>query len=203
MTAKSGRNLLSFGDRRRGRIGLLGGSFNPAHGGHLHLTLEAMKRLRLDEVWWLVSPQNPLKSAADMAPLAERLAGAERVAAHPRIHVTDLERRLGTTRSARTLALLTQRYPNVRFAWLMGADNLAQMPKWWHWTRIFKCVRVAVFDRSPYSYAALAGVAAQRFGQARTARPAELWRRTTPAWSYIAMRRHPASATALRQLAKR
>ncbi len=203
MTARSGRSLPRFGDRREGRIGLLGGSFNPAHDGHLHLTLEALKRLGLDEVWWLVSPQNPLKSARGMAPLAQRLAQARAVAAHPRILVTDLERNLGTARSARTLEILHRRYPRLRFVWLMGADNLAQMPKWWRWTRIFEAVRVAVFDRSPYSYTALAGVAAQRFGQARTARPADLWHRATPAWSYIAMRRHPASATALRQLANR
>lgn len=207
MTAKSGRSgrasLPPFGDRRRGRIGLLGGSFNPAHAGHLHLSREALKRLGLDQVWWLVSPQNPLKSARGMAPLAQRLAAAGQTAADdPRIVATDLERQLGTARSARTLALLRERYPNLAFVWLMGADNLAQVPKWWRWTRIFKTVRVAVFDRSPYSYAALAGAAAQRFGQARTGHTRRIWRRTVPAWTYIAMRRHPASATALRNAAK-
>lgn len=212
MTARSGRNaapgdsgpcdagrLPPFGDRRARRIGLLGGSFNPAHPGHLHVSREALKRLRLHEVWWLVSPQNPLKSAHGMAPLAARLAAARAVAAvDPRILVTDVERRLGTARSARTLAALARRYPNLRFVWLMGADNLAQMPAWWRWTRIFQTVRVAVFDRTPYSYGALAGAAAQRFAKARVGCPAALWRRAMPAWSYIAMRRHPASATALR-----
>ncbi len=195
MTARLGRDLPPLGDRRRLRIGLLGGSFNPAHEGHLHVSREALKRLRLDQVWWLVSPQNPLKSAGGMASLDKRLAGARTMAAHPKIVVTDVERRLGTTRTARTLALLAKRYPNLSFVWLVGADNLAQMPQWWRWTHIFKAVRVAVFDRSPYSYKALAGAAAKRFGQARTA---SLWRNTAPAWTYIAMRRHPASATALR-----
>ncbi len=202
MTATSGRDLPAFGDRRRRRIGLLGGSFNPAHEGHLHLSREALKRLGLDEVWWLVSPQNPLKSAAGMAPLSQRLAGARKMAGDPRIKVTDLERRLGARRTARTLDALTARFPALRFVWLMGADNLAQMPHWWRWTQIFKAVRVAVFDRSPYSYGALAGAAAKRFGRARVSRAATLWRRMTPAWTYIAMRRHPASATAIRQAQK-
>jgi nicotinate-nucleotide adenylyltransferase len=142
-----------------------------------------------------VSPQNPLKGAKGMAAFEQRLDGARRAAHHPKIVVTDLERRLGTTRTARTLALLAKRYPNLSFVWLMGADNLAQMPQWWRWTHIFRAVRVAVFDRSPYSYKALAGAAATRFGAARTA---GLWNRPLPAWTYIAMRRHPASATALR-----
>jgi nicotinate-nucleotide adenylyltransferase len=206
VTAKSGRstgrNPPPFGDRRRRRIGLLGGSFNPAHDGHLHLSREALKRLRLDEIWWLVSPQNPLKSTEEMAPLAARLDGARRIATDPRILVTDLEQRLGTTRTARTLTALGKRFPGLRFVWLMGADNLAQMPHWWRWTQIFRAARVAVFDRSPYSYGALAGAAAGRFGQARVAEPATVWHRTAPAWTYIAMRRHPASATAIRQSAK-
>lgn len=163
----------------------------------MHLSTEALKRLGLDAVWWLVSPQNPLKSRHGMAPLADRLEGAQNLAG-PRIIATDLERRLGETRSARTLARLVLHYPNMRFVWLMGADNLAQMPKWWRWPLIFRAVRVAVFDRSPYSYKALAGAAAQRFTKARTSRPRSLWRKGTPAWTYIAMRRHPASATALR-----
>lgn len=202
MTARSGRDIPAFGDRRQGRIGLLGGSFNPAHEGHLHLSREALRRLNLDAVWWLVSPQNPLKSTAGMAPLSSRLAGARKVASDPRIVATDLERRLGTARTARTLAALTARFPGLRFVWLMGADNLAQMPHWWRWMRIFKAVRVAVFDRSPYSYGALAGAAAQRFRQARVSRAATLWQRAAPAWTYIAMRRHPASATAIRNAQK-
>lgn len=195
MTARFGRNIPPFGDRRRQRIGLLGGSFNPAHDGHLHLTGEALKRLCLNQVWWLVSPQNPLKSSRGMAPLDERLARARQMAAHPKIVVTDVERRLGAARTASTLALLAKRYPNMSFVWLMGADNLAQMPRWWRWAQIFRAVRVAVFDRSPYSYKALAGAAAQRFAQARTR---SIWRHRLPVWTFVAMRRHPASATAIR-----
>ena len=179
------------------RVGLLGGSFNPAHDGHLHISVEAKKRLDLDQVWWLVSPQNPLKPVKDMATFDARLKRAGEVACESFIVVTDLEQRLGVTRTARTLQILAERYPNVDFVWLMGADNLAQMPRWWRWTEIFHAARVAVFDRSPYSYRALAGAAAQRF--ARVGKPERLWSRETPTWTYVAIRRHPASATALRQ----
>ena len=152
MTAKSGRKTFSapppsFGDRRRRRVGLLGGSFNPAHDGHLHISREALKALKLHQVWWLVSPQNPLKPAKGMAPLTKRLDTARAIARDPRILVTDLECRLGVNRTALTLKQLARRYPNISFVWLMGADNLAQTPRWWRWTRIFHTTRVAIFDR--------------------------------------------------------
>ncbi|MEQ9448844.1 MAG: nicotinic acid mononucleotide adenylyltransferase, partial [Rhodospirillaceae bacterium] len=104
----------------------------------------------------------------------------------------------GTDRTVSTLRALSRRFPNIRFVWLMGADNLAQIPKWRRWTRIFHMVRVAVFDRSPYSYAALAGSAARRFAQVRARRPLSIWFRSPPSWTYLAIRRHPASATELR-----
>jgi nicotinate-nucleotide adenylyltransferase len=205
VTAKRGPNTAfaptppPFGDRRRRRVGILGGSFNPAHEGHLHISREALKRLGLHQVWWLVSPQNPLKSARGMTALDKRLAAAKAVARRERrIVVSALEQCLGETRTALTLKTLTRRYPALKFVWLMGADNLAQMPRWWRWTRIFHTARVAVFDRSPYSYGALAGAAARRFAQARTRRSSTIWFRLPPAWTYVAIRRHPASATALR-----
>jgi nicotinate-nucleotide adenylyltransferase len=192
-----------FGDRRRQRVGILGGSFNPAHAGHLHISREALKQLGLHQVWWLVSPQNPLKSARDMGPLAKRLESARSLATDRRILVTALECRLGTTRTVSTLSALARRYPRLDLVWLMGADNLAQMPRWWTWMRLFATARVAVFDRSPYSYRALAGAAAQRFAKVRVRRPATIWCRLPPVWTYIALRRHPASATELRANAAR
>src|SRR5262249_1769433 len=155
--------LPSFGDRRRLRIGLLGGSFNPAHDGHLHISRAALRWLGLDQVWWLITPQNPLKSRKDMAALDRRLARAQTIAAEPRVIATDVERKLGTTRTAATLRRLRQHYPRLEFVWLMGADNLWQVPRWWRWTAIFRTVRVAVFPRAPYSYRARANLAAQRF----------------------------------------
>lgn len=182
------------------RIGLLGGSFNPAHAGHRHISLLALRRLRLDQVWWLVSPQNPLKPVAGMAPLAERLIEAARVADHPRIVATDLERGLGTRYTADTLAALTRRLPGVRFVWLMGDDNLVQLPRWRNWPRIFRTMPIAVFARSSYSVPALGGPAARRFARYRRAEhnAGDLADQWPPAWIFFRTPLHPASATALR-----
>lgn len=190
-----------WGDRNRRRIGLLGGSFNPAHAGHRHISLQAMRLLRLDEVWWLVSPQNPLKPKAGMAPQGQRIAEAARVARHPRIRVSGMEARLGTRFTADTLAVLTRRFPKARFVWLMGADNLLQIAQWDRWVNIFRTAAVAVFDRSPYSYKALAGKAARRFGSRRLPlrRARALAAKKPPAWVFLHLRRHPASATAIRR----
>lgn len=182
------------------RIGLLGGSFNPAHEGHRHVSLLALKHLGLDEIWWLVSPQNPLKPEAGMAPFAERLAGAGRMARHPRIRASDLEQRFGTRFTVDTLTRLRRRFPRDRFVWIIGADNLAQLPRWRRWRDIMQLAPVAVFDRPTYSQAALSGKVAQRYRARRL--PAHLSRtladRKAPAWCFIAGGRHPASATAIR-----
>ena len=182
------------------KIGLLGGSFNPAHRGHRHISLEALRRLGLDEVWWLVSPQNPLKPPKGMAPLAERLATARKVANHPRIRVTDIERVLDTVYTAESLGTLVTRFPGVRFVWIMGADNLAQIHRWQDWQEIFHLAPVAVFDRPTYSLRALAAKAARRFGRSRVngGRIAGLAAAAPPAWSFLHIRLDPLSATALR-----
>jgi nicotinate-nucleotide adenylyltransferase len=127
-------------------IGLLGGSFDPAHEGHAHITREALKRLGLDRVWWLVSPGNPLKTEGP-APLPRRMAAAARVMRHPRVHVTDIEARMGTRFTAETLEALRRIYPGVRFVWLMGADNLATFDRWQRWRWIMEHVPVAVLAR--------------------------------------------------------
>jgi nicotinate-nucleotide adenylyltransferase len=182
------------------RIGLLGGSFNPAHAGHLAISVEALKRLRLDRVWWLVSPQNPLKPTDQTADLAQRLAAARAIADHPRVVVTDLERRLGTRYSVDTLGWLKRRC-RARFVWLIGADNLAQLPRWRRWQRLVRMVPIAVFDREPYSYVALAGrvASAHAGGRLIERRAPALAECRPPAWVYLRLRRHQASSTALRQ----
>ncbi|MEJ2120288.1 MAG: nicotinate-nucleotide adenylyltransferase [Alphaproteobacteria bacterium] len=182
------------------RIGLLGGSFNPAHSGHLNLSLAALKRLGLDRIWWMVSPQNPLKSDDGMAPFADRLASAEALARHPRIEVSDIEVRLGTRFTADTLAALVQRFPAHDFVWLMGADNLIQIPAWDRWSRIFHTVPVAVFARPSYSLGALASPAARRFRRYRLpeSEAGRLAGSKPPAWVFCRMRLDPTSATALR-----
>ncbi len=185
----------------RQRIGLLGGSFNPAHEGDVYISREALKRLQLDAVWWLVSPQNPLKPTGEMAPLAERTAHARTLACDPRIRVTTIEERLGTLYTVDTIARLRQRFPAARFVWLMGSDNLAQMPQWRRWTQIFNTVSIAVFARETYDFEALAGVAAQRYRahRLRAERAAILAAQTPPAWAFLPLRRHPAAATDIRQ----
>ena len=182
------------------RIGLLGGSFNPAHDGHRHISLLALRHLRLHEVWWLVSPQNPLKPAAGMTELAARLATAKTVARHPRIVVSDIEAHLNTRYTLDTLRRLARRCRRTRFVWLMGADNLTQISQWRDWTSIFEAVPIAVFARPTYSMLALAGKAAHRY--ARLRRPARvasgLATSTPPAWVFLHSRLHHASATQIR-----
>jgi nicotinate-nucleotide adenylyltransferase len=181
---------------------LLGGSFNPAHGGHLHISELALKLLDLDQIWWLVSPQNPLKPVDGMAPFPVRLAGARRIAeTDPRILVTDLESRLASSRyTADSLKALRRHFARLRFVWLMGGDNLVQIPKWQRWAEIFRTVPIAVFDRPSYSLKALSGPAAKRFARYRV--PASDERRLAemepPAWVFFHTRLDDRSATRIR-----
>lgn len=149
------------------RIGLLGGSFNPAHGAHRRISLFARKALNLDEVWWLVSPGNPLKPEAGMAPLAARLASAREQARRAPIRVTAIERELGTRYTVDTLRALLRRYPGRRFVWLMGADNLAQFHRWKDWRAIARSLPIAVIARPGYDHAALASPAKAWLGRFR------------------------------------
>lgn len=185
------------------RIGLLGGSFNPAHAGHRHVAELARVRLGLAQVWLLVSPGNPLKPRAGMAPPAARLASARAIADGRRIIATDIEHRLATRYTVDTLAALTRRFPCARFVWLMGADNLAQLPRWRSWRRIAAEVAIAVLPRPSYNHAALAGLAAHRLRPARRpARAAHLLATATPpAWVFVTAAQHHASATAIRHAA--
>ena len=180
------------------KIGLLGGSFNPAHDGHLHISLLALQQLGLDQIWWLVSPQNPLKPSAGMAGLGERMEHARQLARDPRIRVTDLERSLNTRYTVDTLRLLRQSHRDKAFVWLMGADNLIQLPQWRRWREIVESTPLAVFDRPGATYGALAGQAAQCYAADRVNDPRALAGAAAPAWSFIFKRRHPASATAIR-----
>src|SRR6478735_7668983 len=149
------------------RIGLLGGSFNPAHQGHRHISLEALKRLGLDEVWWLVSPQNPLKSGDGMEPLATRLARAKQVAHHPHIPVEAPELLLGTRYTLDTVRELKRLYPHAHFVWLMGADILPQLVHWAGWRDLFASIPIAAFARPGWSYAALQSAAPRAFARYR------------------------------------
>lgn len=182
------------------RIGLLGGSFNPAHRGHRAISLHALRALALDEVWWLVSPGNPLKPQAGMAPFAARIASARAVARHAPIRASAIEKRLKTRYSADTLTKLPRLYPRHRFIWLMGADNLAQFHKWERWRHIARQVPIAVIARPGYDAGARASPAMSWLRRSvRPAGQAKNWTRwRLPALVLLRFRPDPTSATSLR-----
>ncbi|NYT41514.1 nicotinate-nucleotide adenylyltransferase [Sphingomonas sp. R-74633] len=182
------------------RIGLLGGSFNPAHLGHRKLSLHAIRALGLDEVWWLVSPGNPLKDKAGMAPFKARIASAQRMARHAPIRVSDIEKRIKTRYTADTLQKLPRLFPRHRFIWLMGADNLAQFHKWQRWRFIAHQVPIAVIARPGYDRDAHASPAMGWMRRAvRPAAQAKNWTRwRLPALVLLRFRPDPTSATRLR-----
>jgi nicotinate-nucleotide adenylyltransferase len=182
------------------RVGLFGGSFNPAHSGHLALTNEAIKRLKLDAVWWLVSPLNPLKSNEGMATFEQRLNSARQIASTKNIFVTAIEQELGTSYTSETVAQLKGSFPDINFVWLMGADNLSSIDRWKDWTKLVESVPIAVFDRAPYSMAASQSKMAIRYKRQRRKTNFEaLVNDKTPSWAYVFMPRNPQSATALRK----
>lgn len=180
-------------------IGLLGGSFDPAHLGHAHITREALKRFGLTRVWWLVSPGNPIK-ARGPAPLETRMARARAVMQHPRVNVTDIEAHLGTRYTAETLSRLKACYPGVRFVWLMGADNLAQLHRWQDWHGIMQSVPVGVLARPGDRISARMSPAARLFASARIAGHAStlLGRAEAPAWCFVNVPMVSQSSSAIR-----
>jgi nicotinate-nucleotide adenylyltransferase len=182
--------------------GLLGGSFNPAHGGHRAISQFAIDALALDELWWLVSPGNPLKAGRrDMAPLPARLASARRQARRARIRATAIEQQLGTRFTADTVRLILRRYPHRRFVWIMGADNLANFHRWKHWRAIARSIPIAVIARPGYDATALAAPAMAWFRRyVRRADQRYEWINwSTPALVLLRFRPDPRSATAMRQ----
>ncbi len=178
-------------------IGLLGGSFDPAHEGHVHITREALKRMGLDQVWWLVTPGNPLK-ARQPAPLADRILRAKAVMRDPRVKITALEARLGTRSTADTIDRLKSIYPGVTFVWLMGADNLVQFHKWGRWRDILRAVPVGVLARPGSGVAARLSVAARAFRVHQVDRGENLRGRKVPVWAFVNLPMNDASSTEIR-----
>lgn len=186
----------------RKKVGLLGGSFNPAHDGHRYISLQALKLLGLDEVWWLVSPLNPFKeSAPDMASFERRLESARKAANHPKIKPEDFETRMNTRYTADTLKKLKETYPDTAFVWLMGADNMLEFHRWKNWREIMHTVPVAVFARNHYALKALYSKAGRTFRpfriDGRFSR--RLAKMRPPAWVFLAIREHRASSTEIRR----
>ncbi|MEM8793621.1 MAG: nicotinate-nucleotide adenylyltransferase [Pseudomonadota bacterium] len=182
------------------RIGLLGGSFDPPHAGHLHITRWALNRLALDQVWWIVSPGNPLKSQGP-SDLDQRLAACREMATHPRIRVTDIERRLNTRYTADTLSIFADRLGGSRFVWLMGADNLAGFHRWERWDWIAEHFPIGVLARPGEQLRAGLSPMARRYARFRLpeARAAELGHGIAPKWVLLTGAMSDHSSTAIRR----
>jgi nicotinate-nucleotide adenylyltransferase len=182
------------------RIGLLGGSFNPPHVAHRAISLFAIKRLKLDRVWWLVTPGNPLKDQDGLRDLNERTAAARKMANDPRIDVSCLESVIGTRYTVDTISYLRRRASGLRFVWIMGADNLAQFHRWQNWRRIASEVPIAVIDRPPQSFRALAAPAAQALARYRLPenQAGRLADQRPPAWVFLTGMKLNLSSTGLR-----
>ncbi len=180
------------------RVGLLGGSFDPAHEAHRAISLTAMKRLQLDSVWWLVSPGNPLKGTP--SPMEKRIAAAQALAHHPRILATDIEARLGTVYTIDTIRGLRRRWPATRFVWIIGADNLGQIHRWKNWRALFRTIPVAVIDRPGYRLKAVGSPASTAFGKYRIdeADASALPALSPPAWAFLTTQLSALSSTELR-----
>jgi len=188
------------GSGRTRNIGLLGGSFDPPHAGHAHITREALKRFELDQVWWLVSPGNPLKSVGP-APLADRMRAAQAKMDHPRVRISDFETQAGTRHTADTIAALQARHRATRFVWLMGADNLASFHHWHRWQWIMENVPVGVLARPGDRISARTSPAANRYRsyRLRGRQAALLARSDPPAWCFINLPMINVSSTAIRE----
>jgi nicotinate-nucleotide adenylyltransferase len=181
------------------RIGLLGGSFNPAHEGHLHISEVALKRLGLDYVWWLVAPQNPLKPANGMAALRSRVSGARILTRHhPRLRVTDIESRMGTRFTIDTIVELKRRFPQLHFVWLMGSDNLATFDRWRNWRSLARRIPIAVVMRPGTTLAPLTAKAAKLFAKTRLRFDRSLADARPPAFLILDARRNSVNATDIR-----
>jgi nicotinate-nucleotide adenylyltransferase len=182
------------------RIGLLGGSFNPPHVAHRAISLFAIKRLKLDRVWWLVTPGNPLKDRGDLHDLDERAEAARQMANDPRIDVSCLESVIGTRYTVDTITYLRRRASGLRFVWIMGADNLAQFHRWQNWRRIASEMPIAVIDRPPQSFRALAAPAAQALARYRVPenQAGRLADQPAPAWTFLTGMKLNLSSTGLR-----
>jgi nicotinate-nucleotide adenylyltransferase len=180
------------------RIGILGGSFNPPHRGHIYASELALRQLAVDSVWWLVSPQNPLKPLRGMANFLERIGAAKRFVHHRRILVSDIEAQFGTRFTVDTLRALTRRFPQAHFVWIMGSDNLVQFPRWRSWQRIFTLAPIAVVARPGSTASARKSLAARRFAFAYRKPSRRFAEMLPPAWTILEGPRDAASATAIR-----
>lgn len=196
------RRYLTMPHTERGMVvGLFGGSFNPPHDGHLLVAEIALRRLNLDQLWWMVTPGNPLKSRAELATLKSRIAMCEKLALDPRMKVTAFEQRLGSPYTAHTLSHIRKRHQGVHFIWIMGADGLTTFHRWQQWRSIVSTFPIAIIDRPGSTLSFLSSKMTRTFGHARVDEDDAgiLWQRPAPAWTFIHGPRSALSSTSLRQ----
>lgn len=200
-TEQIDRHYLRMPHSERGMIvGLFGGSFNPPHEGHALVAEIAIRRLGLDQLWWMVTPGNPLKSRNHLAPLSERIARSESIARDPHIKVTAFEQAFGVSYTANTLARVKARNPHVHFIWIMGADSLETFHHWQKWQNIARTFPIAVIDRPGSTLSYLSSKMAKTFAFARIDEDDArvLWKKPAPAWTFIHGPRSALSSTAIR-----
>ena len=185
--------------RRNMKIGLLGGSFNPAHDGHIYISELALKLLNLDEVWWLVTPQNPLKNSKANN-LEERLKHAKKIIKNSRIIIDALETKYKNNYTANTLNTIINQFKGTKFFWLMGADNLSEINKWYKWNYIFQLMPIAVFDREDYSYSVFNSIAGKRYYNKlyKTKNSVSIFNKKLPSWKFLRINKNLLSSTKIR-----
>lgn len=184
------------------RIGVMGGTFNPPHAGHALISRTALRRLQLDQLWWVVTPGNPLKANSGLPDIAVRIGECREFARDRRMRVTGFEQELGTPFTAATLAYLKRRHPGVRFVWIMGGDGMDTFHRWRRWRRIFAICPIAIVARERIAAHGLKGPALARFPSGRMREPKRLPGARTPAWIYLSARLDPESSSRLRQSLK-
>lgn len=197
MPTSNPHKLLPVSHSAKLRVGILGGTFNPAHEGHRYISLEAIKRFDLDLVIWFVTPQNPLKAKFATDTLEERLTHAKQIANHPKILVTDYEAHLNNTYTITLLKRLRVMYKNIDFAYIIGADNMKQLPKWYKWFGIIKSMPIIIFDREDYHKYLLSSKMKTNFVNG-TIRPIHKGRLSQYPWYFVKLRKNPQSSTQIR-----
>ena len=193
-------NKIGLSKRKNMKIGLLGGSFNPAHEGHIYISEQALRLFGLDEIWWLVTPQNPLKKMKTNDTLIKRLNFAKKLVKNNKIRIDSVENKYKNNFTANTLKNIINRYKGTKFIWLMGADNLDEFHKWYQWQTIYSIIPIAVFDREYYSYSVFNSIAGKRYFNKlhKTKNSQSIFNSKLPSWRFLRIHKNSHSSTKIR-----
>jgi len=192
---------IGINNKRNMKIGLLGGSFNPAHKGHLYISKIALRQLNLNEIWWIITPQNPLKSSTTYITYNKRIKLAENLIKGNKIRINPVENNQNNYYTANTLNIIAKKYSAAKFIWLMGADNLTQLNKWYRWKYIFNIMPIAVFDRENYSYSTFNSISGKRYFSKlyRTKSSESIFKKKLPSWTFLHIKKNPLSSSKIRK----